>query len=356
MKLITNLVNQALLATLLFVLAGIGFASVADAGTVSDRDEKYFKVLLERANTDPKAAKELAYRLIKGVRIKRDPGEGLKYMARAAELGDEEAVRFIEKLCNNKKIAMKVVGAETICSDSNPVGTQAPWTQIKKIFIAKNRASLGKLTGHGVGTGFAISSDGYFVTNEHVGGGCDRIIIEQNGYSSWARMIATNEALDLAVLKVEESTPAYLAIRVKEAVIGEPVTVGGFPTSGMEGVRSSFTITTGVVGTIRELDSVRLIQMSAAIASGNSGGPAVDKYGAVIGVAVGKMQAGRRKSGGFVGDQYNFAVSGGHLRQFLNESSVKFTSRIKMKLLSSEMLSQRILAAAAQVYCLKRKN
>lgn len=356
MKLLTNLVRQARVIALSSVLAAVGFASVADAGAASDRTERYFSGLLERANTDPKAAKELAYRLIKGAGIKRDASKGLKYMARAAELGDEEAVRFIEKLCDDKRIVMKVVGAETICSDSVPVGAQVPWTERKKSFIVKNRASLSRLTGNGAGTGFAISSDGYFVTNEHVAGNCDRIIIEQNGYSSWASMIASNEELDLAVLKVEEATPAYLRIRSREAVIGEPVTVGGYPTSGMEGVRSSFTITTGVVGTIRELDSVRLIQMSAALASGNSGGPAVDKHGAVIGVAVGKVQAGSKKSGGFVGDQYNFAVSVKHLRQFLSDNKLVFNPKVIRKATSSELLSQRILAATAQVFCLKKKN
>ena len=144
--------------------------------------------------------------------------------------------------------------------------------------------------GSGGGSAFVIRRDGptaFLVTNYHVvediwDAGGRGVALHQGDVNFFGSIVRVNSALDLALLEVPADLPA-LKIAEAEPDPGDPVMVVGSPL-GLEG-----SVTTGVVSSIREEEGVREIQFSAPVNPGNSGGPVVDSFGDVIGVAVSKF-------------------------------------------------------------------
>ena len=157
---------------------------------------------------------------------------------------------------------------------------------------------------HGEGSGFIISADGLIVTNAHVAGGADKItILLDDGRELPATLKGIDEKTDLALLKVDAGKALpYVTfgdsskVRVGDAVVavGNPFGLGG-------------TVTAGIVSaTGREIGSGPyddFLQIDAPINRGNSGGPAFNVKGEVVGV----NSAIFSPSGGSVG--IGFAIS-----------------------------------------------
>jgi len=159
--------------------------------------------------------------------------------------------------------------------------------------IRKASVIIRSASGHG--TGFFISDDGYILTNHHVIGDSEEIIIEDyKGHKKKANIIREHKFRDIALLKLEDTKGLEiipLAIRKKLAEIGEDVYVIGNP---LEEKSLQNTLTKGTISAWRDYiyDST-YIQSDVAIHPGNSGGPLMDKYGNVLGVAVkGKISKG----------------------------------------------------------------
>lgn len=136
------------------------------------------------------------------------------------------------------------------------------------------------------GSGFFISADGYVVTNNHVIDGADTIrVVLTDGRSLEASVVGTDVATDLALLRVEDEDEfAFvelerdLSIRVGDWVVavGNPFGLGGTATAGI------------ISATGRQMGAAQaytdFLQIDAPINRGNSGGPAFDLDGKVIGV------------------------------------------------------------------------
>ncbi|MEA4933807.1 MAG: trypsin-like peptidase domain-containing protein [Lawsonibacter sp.] len=143
---------------------------------------------------------------------------------------------------------------------------------------------------YSTGTGVILTQDGYIVTNAHVVAGAEHVrVIFSNNNILDASLAGFNADEDLAVLKVDATglTPAEFgdssALRC-----GDPVVAIGDPL----GYRS--TITDGIVSALdREVDvdgtTMVLIQTSAAINFGNSGGALINQYGQVVGITTIKI-------------------------------------------------------------------
>ena len=142
----------------------------------------------------------------------------------------------------------------------------------------------GKRFGMSQGSGFFIAEDGYLVTNNHVvEGGSKYIVKMDDGTEYEAKLIGADERSDLAVLKVEEDRKfTYVGFAADNPRIGDWVVAVGNPF-GLGG-----TVTAGIVSAQgREIGSNRyddFIQIDAAVNKGNSGGPAFNLKGEVIGV------------------------------------------------------------------------
>jgi len=137
-----------------------------------------------------------------------------------------------------------------------------------------------------VGSGFIISRDGYIVTNNHVVSQATEIEVELFGKERLpAKVIGRDARTDLALLKVESSTPlAVLPLGDSDALeIGELVLTIGHPF-GLD-----YAVSLGIVsrkgpgfGLTTPFDE--FIQTDAAINPGNSGGPLLNLRGEVIGI------------------------------------------------------------------------
>ena len=150
-------------------------------------------------------------------------------------------------------------------------------------------------TSDGLGAGFAgWRKDGvlYVVTAAHVVSSIgENVTLERNNGSWRAEVVARDREKDLAVLRVDGNPvgakPLWQAPKANKPRVGDSLLLVGSPF-GLGG-----TVTSGVVSRVRP----KVIQTDAAANPGNSGGPAVDRKGRVVGVLV---------SGG--GENINFAV------------------------------------------------
>ncbi len=139
-----------------------------------------------------------------------------------------------------------------------------------------------KRFGTALGSGFFVSSDGYIVTNNHVIAKSSKIeVVTSTGEILDAKVIGRDPKTDLALLKVS-GTFDYVDLASTPARVGDWVVAVGNPF-GLGG-----SVTTGIVSARgRDIGSGpydNFIQIDAAINRGNSGGPAFNLKGEVIGV------------------------------------------------------------------------
>ncbi|HXT33768.1 MAG TPA: Do family serine endopeptidase, partial [Vicinamibacterales bacterium] len=138
----------------------------------------------------------------------------------------------------------------------------------------------------GLGSGVIVSQDGYILTNNHVVDGADTVKVELNDSRSFtAKVVGTDPATDLAVVKIDAKTLPTLevgdsdAVKVGDAVlaVGNPLGVGETVTSGIISAKGRQTPD----GNNGYQD---FLQTDAAINHGNSGGALVNTAGQLIGI------------------------------------------------------------------------
>ncbi|MGY4625852.1 Do family serine endopeptidase [Bradyrhizobium sp. USDA 4486] len=136
----------------------------------------------------------------------------------------------------------------------------------------------------GQGSGFFISADGYAVTNNHVVDGADKVeVTTDEGKTYTAKVIGTDQRTDLALIKVEGGTNfPFAKLADGKPRIGDWVLAVGNPF-GLGG-----TVTAGIVSASgRDIGNGPyddFIQIDAPVNKGNSGGPAFNTEGEVMGV------------------------------------------------------------------------
>jgi hypothetical protein len=137
--------------------------------------------------------------------------------------------------------------------------------------------------GTGVGTGFIVAAHGHIVTNLHVihGAHVASVTLLDGKRYPVARVIAIDELHDLAVIAIEAQDLPTLRLGNSDAVsAGDRVFAIGNP-QGFD-----YTVSDGLISSVRQLDpTLTVLQISAPISQGSSGGPLFNLYGEVIGVA-----------------------------------------------------------------------
>ena len=144
-----------------------------------------------------------------------------------------------------------------------------------------------------IGTGVIMTADGYIITNAHViSGGKDCWIALDTGYTYDAKLVGYSEERDLAVLKAVDAAdlPAASFGDSDLCRVGDTVYAIGNPL----GVELRGTLTDGIISAINrdvQVDGrvMTLLQTTAALNNGNSGGPLINEYGQVIGINTLKM-------------------------------------------------------------------
>lgn len=134
------------------------------------------------------------------------------------------------------------------------------------------------------GSGVVVSKD-VVVTNCHVLAGADQIAVIQKAQKIPARLSSQNQARDLCTIRVSLSTsdsPAKI-YPASKLIPGQRVFALGAP-KGLE-----LTITEGLVSSLRGSNGPPIIQTSAAISAGSSGGGLFDEQGHLIGITTAKL-------------------------------------------------------------------
>lgn len=140
--------------------------------------------------------------------------------------------------------------------------------------------------GSGHGSGFFVTPDGYVLTNHHVAGRGGRIeALLADGSTAAGRLVGSDAATDLALVRLSASSAAYASLEGElEPRVGQLAVAIGSPL-GFDA-----TVSAGVVSaTGRRLGGRRavienVIQHTAPLNPGSSGGPLADSRGRVLGV------------------------------------------------------------------------
>jgi S1-C subfamily serine protease len=140
-----------------------------------------------------------------------------------------------------------------------------------------------------LGSGFFVSN-GIIATNAHVIEGASSGTAKLVGDSHTMQILGTvaiDRHADLALLKVDSPAPPLVLGPNANPIVGDDVYVVGNPL-GLEG-----TFSEGIISGVRQVDADSILQMTAPISPGSSGGPVMNSSGAVIGISVATFQDGQ---------------------------------------------------------------
>ena len=166
------------------------------------------------------------------------------------------------------------------------------------------------------GTGFLVRSDGAIVTNYHVIATgnvavvkfADGTILPVDG------ILATDKVRDLAIIKIHGKSFRTLTIGNSDQIqVGEEVVAIGNPL-GLE-----LTVSNGILSGVRrdEKNSGKILQITAPISHGSSGGPLFNMFGEVIGINAMFLEGG---------ENLNFAIPVNDAKYLLSNQSSKLQS------------------------------
>lgn len=198
-------------------------------------------------------------------------------------------ISLIQKLVNSGVITQKQ--ADSLNSISSSSATNSKTLSSVEIGKLADAAVLISAVGYDgnewTGSGFYTSLDGNLVTNYHVVDGAKTIkITENNGqvYTGAIRIIGYDKENDIAMLDIDKTVKLYLRTGNSDSVVlGEEVYTIGSPY----GLKN--TISNGIVSSLRE-DGI--LQISAPISHGSSGGVLLNNKGLAIGITFSGIEQG----------------------------------------------------------------
>jgi len=168
-----------------------------------------------------------------------------------------------------------------------------------------------------LGSGFFVRGD-LIATNMHVVEGASSGFAKVVGKETKHRIVGIagrDENCDLVVLKINGAAAPPLPLGNSDNVeVGEQVYAVGNP-AGLEG-----TFSEGIISGVRNVANDSLLQITAPISPGSSGGPVLNSQGQVIGVAVASFRAGQN---------LNFAIPASYLSKLLKQAELGQVAPLK---------------------------
>jgi len=198
-------------------------------------------------------------------------------------VGFADIVEKVKPAVISVRVKMERPVTSGLSNDELPFPPGSPFDRFFRRFGMPNGGEGGHEIVTGQGSGFFITADGYAVTNNHVVQNAETVqVTTDDGKSYGAKVIGTDPRTDLALIKVDGTDFPYVKLgdtapRVGDWVlaVGNPFGLGGTVTAGIVSARGR-DIGTGPYDDF--------IQIDAPVNKGNSGGPAFDVEGNVIGV------------------------------------------------------------------------
>jgi serine protease Do len=225
-------------------------------------------------------------------------------------VGFADIVERVKPSVISVKVNINEKVAKDDSSEDSPFQPGSPMERFFRRFggpdgMPGQRGPRGRGAVTGQGSGFFISADGYAVTNNHVVDGADKVeVTTDDGKNYTATVIGTDARTDVALIKVEGSSNfPFAKLSEGKPRIGDWVLAVGNPF-GLGG-----TVTAGIVSASgRDIGNGPyddFIQIDAPVNKGNSGGPAFNTEGEVMGVNT----AIYSPSGGSVGIAFSIPAS-----------------------------------------------
>jgi len=181
------------------------------------------------------------------------------------------------------------------------------------------------------GTALFITDDGYLLTCAHVvslpepktadafldARPVTRIEVTVAGKTYSAKLVKTDKANDVAVLKISGTFEALSLAASRAVKLGDTICTIGFPNTELQGVEPKFT--TGEINSLAGIqDDPRQFQISVPVQPGNSGGPLLDSSGNVIGLISARLKdITTLKLTGSLPQNVNYALKSSFISAFL---------------------------------------
>ena len=257
----------------------------------------------------------LGFAYASGRSVPQDYVRAYKWFNLAAAQGNTTAAHA-RSLLSSRMTPEQIADAQRLSAAFRPQVTGAPPAPAAPR-VAEHR------TGD-LGSGFFVTARGLAVTNAHVVNNCQQVRVGASGRVGTARLLASDPANDLALLATGVRPGAVAALRLT-ARQGDAVAVYGFPLPGLlaTGGNVTFGNITALTG---PADDSGLLQISAPVQPGNSGGPVLDDDGNVVGVVVAKLNALRVAAvTADIPQNVNFAIKASVLADFLAAHGITFT-------------------------------
>ena len=193
---------------------------------------------------------------------------------------------------------------------TNTIQAQTAQEIAKKAFEATVLLVMEDTNGQplSLGSGFFVR-DGEIASNLHVVEGAARgyaKLVGQKMKYDIEGITAIDPIRDLVILKISDVPAKAVSLGNSESVqVGETVYAVGNP-QGLEG-----TFSQGIISSIRNVGNDKLLQITAPISPGSSGGPVLNDKGEVIGVSVATFRGGQN---------LNFAIPSNYLKTLLKKA------------------------------------
>jgi len=224
-----------------------------------------------------------------------------------------------EKLERNPKVK---TAPKAIAKKSSPPLKMKKTPDPKPSQRKKSTSDPDKVITASSGSGFAVSSVGHVITNNHVINGCNKVKIHHKGNAIRTTIVTIDPVNDLALLKGNFKPTSTFPLSRENPQLLQEIYVSGFPFG--RNISKSVKVTKGIISSLTGIgNNVSRIQIDAALQPGSSGGPIINDKGNVVGVAVAKLDLKEVvKRWGVIPENINFGVKSNVVLNLLKSNNV----------------------------------
>lgn len=302
-----------------------------------------------------KAQFNLGIMHFKGEGVAKDNAEAYFYLSLAAKGGAEKAAKARDRVGPKLTAAEIASAGERVENWRKRTRKQSRPAQPSKQTARKTEAGKSRRVARkALGTGFFIDLHGRVLTSRHVVEGCVKVRVRHGDLVADATRKIIDQTNDLAVVETRFVPESIASFRTGRGIRpGDNVVAIGFPLQRV--LAREAIVTTGTVSALAGPRNNRnLMQITAPVQKGNSGGPILDLGGNVVGIVVSKLDALEiaRKTGDLP-QNVNFAVHGAVARIFLDAKGIKYRIGVLTKALSAAEVAARARKYTVLLECWK---
>jgi TPR repeat protein len=220
-----------------------------------------------------------------GQGVNQDDAQAAAWYAKAAIQGNTYSKDMLPIVVGQSKVVASTANGNQVRTALSPQAVAKLASESTVLIVSTDQTRRKTL----LGSGFAVSAN-LVVTNSHVfpvGGTGFVRKIGSDLLPCTGKVVSRDKQNDIVLLYVPGLDLPALPILSVEPVIGDTVFAMGNP-EGMEG-----TFSGGLVSSIRDLRGFHVIQITAPISQGSSGGPVLNVYGEVVGISTAGLPTGQ---------------------------------------------------------------